>query len=322
MAPQFLLEGRSLDELAREATLLYGPAARIVRAERVLDPGVAGFLGRRHLEVTVELPDAYAPPTTATAPAVHRLGDRRGILALLDTADHAEDLANGQAPAERSTSARPTAETPSTESAGLAELLARLGEQRHGRGEDAGDPVPGLLRVPGDLVLVLGVADAARQVVASMVTLAQGRGDVVAVHEGGATEVHDAYAPRLERRRLVTRWDAAEARALAVEAGATVLTAYGLGSVADGLPHLEAARALAADQVWLVVDARHKPGDIGPWVQRVCDALSVDALAVVGAGESATPHTVNQLRVPIGWLDGQPAPATVLRAATRTPSAT
>ncbi|MEW1955591.1 hypothetical protein [Terrabacter sp. NPDC080008] len=327
MARQFLLEGRSLDELAREATQLYGPGARIVRAERVLDAGVAGFLGRRHLEVTVEVPDAYAHATPAPTPTVHVLGDRAGILALLDSADQAEDLANGLDPDGTTTTgsvpSRPTLpETPSTESIGLGELLARLGEQRHGRAEDAAAAVPALLQAAGDLVLVLGLADSAHGVVATMAAAARQRGEAVAVHQGGAIGLDDASTTTLERRRLVTRWDAAEARAHAVEADATVLTAYGLGSSSADLPHLESAKALAADQVWLVVDARHKPEDTETWVRRVLATMSIDALAVVGAGETATPQTVNRLGIPLGWLDGQPAPRTVLAAAPHTPSVT
>ena len=96
LVPQFLLEGRSLEELTREATELYGAEARIVRADRVLDPGVAGFLGRRHLEVMVEVSDTHdGEPSPggsggATGRAhpgtrAHALSDRAGILALLET---------------------------------------------------------------------------------------------------------------------------------------------------------------------------------------------------------------------------------------------
>ena len=312
MAQQFLLEGRSLDELAREATHLYGDGARIVRAERVLDAGIAGFLGRRHLEVTVEVPDARAPRVVPVQPALHVLGDRTGILALLDSADRAEDDVNADAYAD--VNDEPTAGTDgpvstepvSTESPGLADLLARLGDDGD-RTRRPAERVPVLLSAPGDLVLVLGLEDTARQVAATMVAASAsttgGPGHVL--HAAGATDAHGlAY--------LAGRWDAARARATAVESGTTVLVACGLGPTAAGLPQLGAATALAPDQVWLVVDARHKPDDTGAWVDHVRASVPVDALAVVGAGESRSAHTVNDLGVPVGWTDGEPAPRTVL----------
>lgn len=351
MAPQFLLEGRSLDELTREAAELYGSDARIVRAERVLDPGVAGFLGRRHLEVMVEVPDlprvqpeagADVPTTgVVVAPAGHVLRDRAGILALLDDADSSEDDVNadlvgrterplGPARALGPASAlggvapvvepwapvaglplagalgapvRPATVVPdvSTESPQLTELLARLGDDRAGRA------VPAPLSAPGDLVLVVGLGDSALHVTASMLEVAGGAatGSGWAVYGAGAT------APAT-RPRLTGRWDAVRSRALAVEVGAAVLVACDPGSPTGGLPHLEAAASLAPDQVWVVVDARHKPDDTSAWVERVRAVMEVDALAVVGAGESLSPHTVNWLRVPVGWVDGLPAPRTVL----------
>ncbi|GAA2747462.1 hypothetical protein GCM10009868_37060 [Terrabacter aerolatus] len=309
---QYLLEGRSLDELAREATALYGAGARIVRAERVLDPGVAGFLGRRHLEVMVEVPDTYVPVTTRR-PGVHVLGDRTGLLALLDSADRAEDDVNA-------TSAEPGAipsapigavATVSTESDSLSELLSRLGVDRGDHDDPArtahasGAAVPALLDAPGDLVLVLGLGDSAWPVTDSMAAALERSGRSIARHGGGA-------AARPGGPRLASRWDAAEARALAVEAHATVVTAYGLGSPTTGLPHLDEVGVLGPDQVWLVVDARHKADETFDWVATVREVLHVDALAVVGAGDSRTAHTVNGLGLPLGWLDGMPAPRTVL----------
>ncbi|MER7071865.1 hypothetical protein [Terrabacter sp. NPDC000476] len=360
MAPQFLLEGRSLDELTREATELYGADARIVRAERVLDPGVAGFLGRRHLEVMVEVPDQPRPPSEAgpdtrtadvvVAPAGHVLSDRAGILALLDDADSSEDDVNADlvGRADRPTGlarvtgpvgpaghpgapdpagapgpvapvvetrapvpgaplagapVRPATVVPdvSTESPQLTELLARLGDDRAGRA------VPAPLSAPGDLVLVVGLGDSALHVTASMLEVAGGGG----TGSGWAVYGAGASAPAA-RPRLTGRWDAVRSRALAVEVGAAVLVACDPGSPTGGLPHLEAAASLAPDQVWVVVDARHKPDDTSAWVDRVRAVMEVDALAVVGAGESLSPHTVNWLRVPVGWVDGMPAPRTVL----------
>ncbi|WP_323102039.1 hypothetical protein [Intrasporangium sp. YIM S08009] len=320
MAPQFLLEGRSLDELAREATHLYGDGARIVRAERVLDAGIAGFLGRRHLEVTVDVPDSRVPRVVPIQPALHVLGDRAGILALLDSADRAEDDVNADVTAAADADAGRDGEAHagphvgrdgdgdpvSTESAGLSDLLARLGDDRDRTGRPA-ERIPVLLSAPGDLVLVVGLEDTARHVAAGMVDASTAADGHVGydLHGSGATD------PR-GLSYLAGRWDAARARALAVESGTTVLVACGLGPTSAGLPHLEAAAALGADQVWLVVDARHKHDDTSAWVDHVLGSVEVDALAVVGAGDSRSAHTVNDLGLPVGWKDGEPAPRTVL----------
>ncbi len=314
LALQFLLEGRSLDELTREATELYGAGARIVRADRVLDAGVAGFLGRRHLEVMVEVPDpsdAGVPAAPAgsvlTGPAhpatpAHALNDRAGILALLDHADSDEDDVNADL-IDRAAFVPVTPDL-STESTELTELLARLGEDRAGRA------VPTLLSAPGDLVLVVGLGDSARHVTASMAAAA---GDDAAGGGGWAvygTGTGTAGSPA--RPRLGGRWDAVRARALAVEVRAAVLVDCDLGSPTAGLPHLYGAASLGADQVWVVVDARHKPDETRAWVDRVRSVTDIDALAVIGAGESLSAHTVNGLRLPVGWVDGLPAPRTVL----------
>ncbi|WP_076261905.1 hypothetical protein [Intrasporangium flavum] len=310
MAQQFLLEGRSLDELAREATHLYGDGARIVRAERVLDAGIAGFLGRRHLEVTVEVPDTRVPRVVPIQPALHVLGDRAGILALLDSADRAEDDVNADVRADMAADDAPgiDGDPVSTELPGLSDLLARLGDDG-GRTHRPAERVPTVLSAPGDLVLVVGLEDTARGVATSMADASAAATGRVGhdLHGAGATD--ERGLPH-----LAGRWEAARARALAVESGTAVLVACGLGPTAAGLPHLEAAAALGPDQVWVVVDARHKPDETSAWVDRVRASVEVDALAVVGAGESRSAHTVHDLGVPVGWTDGGPAPRTVPRA--------
>ncbi|MDQ0259565.1 hypothetical protein [Sinomonas atrocyanea] len=331
MAQQFQLRGASLDDLAREAVQTYGAAARIVRAERVLDSGLGGFLGRRHIEVTVHVPDEVGAPTPAAGPALpHLLTARTGIAALLEEAESAEDAlrtvhgparTHGPGPAADpgegggpGAAGAPAADRPhravSTEATDFDALLQRLRRE-----VDAG-AVPTPLSAPGDLVLVLGVGGAAGDVVQSM---AEHAGPVdqfgPAEHPGPKTgwELYGAGAVGLAGRpHLDRRWDAVAARAAAVEEGRAVLVACSLGPFADGLPHLEAAAELAADQVWLAVDARHKPEDTAEWTDRVRGTLPVDALAVLGAGETRTAHTVNRLGIPLGWVDGSPAPRTVL----------
>ncbi|GAB2742853.1 hypothetical protein [Sinomonas soli] len=334
MAQQFQLRGASLEDLAREALQTYGAAARIVRAERVLDSGLGGFLGRRHIEVTVHVPDEGGLPTAAGAPALpHVLTARTGIAALLEEAESAEDAlrtvrappgrhdpgpaadpAEGGAARGPGGAGAPAADRPhravSTEATGFDALLQRLRRE-----VDAG-AVPTPLSAAGDLVLVLGIGGAAGAVVQSMAERA-GAADQQgpAEHPGpeAGWELYGAGAVGLaDRPHLDGRWDAVAARAAAVEEDRAVLVACSLGLLADGLPHLEAAAELAADQVWLVVDARHKPEDTAEWTDRVRGTLPVDALAVLGAGETRTAHTVNRLGIPLGWVDGSPAPRTVL----------
>jgi hypothetical protein len=295
---QYLLRGRSLDELAREATELYGADARIVRAERVLDAGLPGFLGRRHLEVTVQVPDPAARELVPAAPAVHVLGRRAGIAALLESADSTEDDVN--AAIEERAGPPVSQQAVSTESPGFAEILSRLGD------EVRADPVPAPLSAPGDLVLVLGLENSADSVIRSM-------GEAPPREGTGGWELYSAGAIGLpDRPHLAGWWDAVRARALAVEAGTAILAAGALGSPAAGLPNLRAAAALGADQVWLVVDARHKPDETREWVESVRRTIGVDALAVIGAGDTRSVHTVNRLAIPVGWVDGSPAPRTVL----------
>lgn len=268
-----MLKGSGLEALTREAVALYGPEARIVRAERVLDGGLRGLLGRRHIEATVLVPEP-------TAPAVpHALAGRAGIAALLDDADRAEALMH----------------TPdvSTQGERFDALLEQL------RAEfDAPEPrVPQVLDGVGDFVLVVGRDGAALEVVTSMAAWEPGRG---------------LLAGSLERPL-----DAIAARADAVERSVALLAAFTLGPLDALGPSLDAAAALKPDQVWLVVDARHKPDETTEWVEAAASrlgiaGLTVDALAVVGAAETRTPHTVNGLGLPVGWVDGSPAPRTVL----------
>lgn len=296
-------------DLAREAAQTYGATARIVRAERVLDGGLGGFLGRRHIEVTVHVPDEDEPAVVAVAPDVpHVLDARAGIAALLEEAESAEDaLQFGAAPrAAREGAGRSV----STEATDFDALLHRLRRE-----VDAG-AVPAPLASPGDLVLVLGLEGTAGIVVRSFAEHPLPAEHALAAEHPGPEarwQLFGAGAVGLDDRPyLAGRWDATAARALAVEDARAALVACSLGTVAAGLPHLEAAAELGADQVWLVVDARHKPEDTAQWADRVRSTLAIDALAVLGAGETRTAHTVNRLGIPLGWVDGSPAPRTVL----------
>ncbi|GAA1156571.1 hypothetical protein [Nesterenkonia sandarakina] len=53
---RYVLKGRSLARLGAQALAEYGPQARIVSAERILQGGIGGFLAREHFEAVVEVP--------------------------------------------------------------------------------------------------------------------------------------------------------------------------------------------------------------------------------------------------------------------------
>jgi hypothetical protein len=108
------------------------------------------------------------------------------------------------------------------------------------------------------------------------------------------------------RTALTDRRSALLARADGVERGTVVFCAFGVEPGADPVHSLA---AIDPDQVWVVVDAGRKPEDTQRWVDRITAVVDVAALAVVGAASTATPHTVNTLGIPVGWVDGAPAAA-------------
>ncbi|WP_156144215.1 hypothetical protein [Sinomonas humi] len=299
MAPQqYLLRGSSLEDVTRQAVELYGPEARIVSADSVLDPGLRGLMGRRHVEATVTVPTPIARLAPSVDPAgphalgPHALEARAGIAALLEDADRAEDGFLAAAPG-----ARPSAPSVSTEAEDFDALLERLRTQMDAPEER----VPVLLDGAGDLVLVVGRGETALAVVQSMAArLPEGFSLVSA---GGLS----GDWPHLEDVR-----DAVAARAEGVESGTTVLAALGLRGFDRLAPQFGRAAALRPDQVWLAVDARHKAEETAEWVEAAKARLTVSALALVGTGETRTPETVNALGIPLGWVDGSRAPRTVL----------
>ncbi len=65
----------------------------------------------------------------------------------------------------------------------------------------------------------------------------------------------------------------------------------------DSLP------TIAADQVWIVVDASRKPEDTARWVAAVSARVGVHAIATIGTRRTSTPETVLELGLPEGWSD-------------------
>ncbi len=92
MPNRYRLKGASLEEIRRKAEQLYGPAARIVSAERVISPGIAGLFAQDRYEAMIEIlskhevvtgevvPDAdilagTEPGTAASGPSGGPLGE-------------------------------------------------------------------------------------------------------------------------------------------------------------------------------------------------------------------------------------------------------
>ena len=309
----------------------HGPAARIVAAERITVGGLAGFFAKRHFEVSVEV---GAPSTTGSRVVIDAPA-RAGIAALLADAEEQEaalqlgsprgaaagaGAAGGRSGTGAGGSAsvpgdvgRPVAppvlgvddSVPSTRTPAFAELLQDLSYNApspvapeplaspSARVPVADTttllPVPAPLRRPGDLVLVVGLAADAVAVAGAMAASVGSASVCASGSAPGATRVDD-------------RRGALAARARGVERGETAFVACGWGADAPAI-----LSAVRPDQVWVAVDAGRKPEDTARWVAAVASAVPIDALAAVGWGDTATPETVEELGLPIGWIDDRPA---------------
>jgi hypothetical protein len=323
---RYLLEGATLEELKARILAEHGTDARIVAAERVTVGGIRGFFAKRHFEVTVEVPERRRR-ATHSRPGRQDLPDRQarlGIAALLDDADAVE--------ARLQSSPEPTLSTVSEDFAQLMDELTFQAEPdpvpillTETRLRTSGSPilaapassaitpsmpvgvVPRPLSGHGDLVLVVGLPDAALQVAHSMALA--GLGEVIVA---GAV-------PSMGAERADDRRGSLSARARGVEGGRTGFVAFGLGgNLTDPMALVaaltETLAPIEADQIWLVVDAGRKPSDTARWAAAVGAITPIDAIAVVGASTTGTPDTVDELGLPIGWIDGRPATATTLAA--------
>ncbi|WP_148040111.1 hypothetical protein [Cryobacterium tepidiphilum] len=285
---RFQREGASLETLQASVLVEFGPHARIVAAEKVTVGGIRGFFARQHYEVTVEVPGPAPLPRSLDTPA------RLGIAALLAEAEEAEAQLHG-APSPVSTGSGDFAAlmddlTFTTVSPGDLELL---------NPEATRPPViPSPLAGAGDLVLVLGIGEDPLVVAQSM-----------AEHVAGeaATDVSGAGLLARTRAESVTdRRRALTCRARGVQNGCPVYVAFGLGW-SDGEEAATAVADLGADQVWVAVDVARKSSDTAAWVGALARRLPVDGVAVVDCAATASPGTVEELGIPVGWADGRPA---------------
>ncbi len=341
------LEGKSIEELQARVLAEHGPSARIVAAERITVGGVGGFFAKRHFEVSVEIGVPTATGSRVVIDAPTRVGiaalledaeEQEAALQLGTGGGAARAGASGAAGVARGaggagaaasgSSSAPAADAapdqgtvprhdvpqpvlgiddsvPSTRTHAFAELLDDLSYNAPSpatpahadpiAGRTPGPesttllPVPAPLSRPGDLVLVVGLPADALSVATAMAASVGSTSVGAAGSAPGANRVDD-------------RRGALAARALAVERGESVLVACGW---AADVPAVLAA--VRPDQLWVAVDAGRKPEDTARWVAAVASAVPIDALATVGSAATTTPETVEELGLPIGWVDDRPA---------------
>ncbi len=394
MPNRYRLKGSTLAEIRQKAELQYGPSARIVSAERVISPGIAGLFAGDHFEALVEvgppdetisgevIPDAgllagdadnavpafrpaarpasrpaarpasrFSRAAAAPKPPVTLAGARpapsstlqdrpeipaarshqlqgAAIAALLEEADaadrgpHDERPDDQRAHSQRAHDQRAHGQRPagvSTASPDFAELLEQLGAglqpvpvsepepsfvNATGGSASAAPPAAPAAKIPapaprtgvGDLVLLVGLGDDAMDTALTMSTAAGGAD----VRTGGALSAYGHL-------HVDGRQGATAARAHAVLTDRTVLVAYGLNRAREAAEKPKELAALAADQIWLVVDAGRKHEDTARWVNALASELPVTAIAIVGAAETGTPESVNGLGLPVGWIDNRQA---------------
>lgn len=317
MPNRYRLKGSSLEEIRRKAEQQYGPAARIVSAERVSSPGIAGLFAQDRYEAMIEvlpkhevvtgevvpdadiLPGPAATPVGGAAGSAHQL-QGAAIAALLEEANAAELSLHRPAPAGVSTESRDFAEVLEQLGAGLRAPAAAVGPavvEPAAVEPAASEPeavIPAPLTGVGDLVVLVGLGEDAMDAALEMSTAA-----------GGADVRTAGDLSAYGHLHVDGRQSATAARAHAVVTERTVLVAFGLGRARNALARVPSLAALNADQVWAVVDAGRKHEDTARWVGVLSAQLAVTGVAVVGASETGSAETVTGLGLPVGWIHGR-----------------
>ena len=323
------LEGSTLPELQARVLAEHGDGARIIAAEQVTVGGIRGFFAKRHIEVTVEVPDAPVQILVERGSERRRhardeVTTRLGIAALLDEADAAESLL-GAAPASDRRSSRDTTTTPDV-STGTPDF-ARLMDELTFATSPARRPANGAVPAPAKPAEPQAAepqavdqpadpphhaSDGRPTLSPGAPTMLDGPGDLIlliglpddvtaAATLLSAQASAQASAPLYDERDQVDdRRSALAARARGVEHGRSILVAHSSGDPA----------ALGADQVWAVVHAGRKAADTARWMRDAGELVTIDAIAVLGWDSTTTPGTVLELGPPIGWLApaGPPQP--------------
>ncbi|MBT1668114.1 hypothetical protein KK092_01845 [Curtobacterium flaccumfaciens pv. flaccumfaciens] len=302
--------GATLESLRDAVRTEFGAGARIVAAERVTTPGFGGLFRKAHVEATVEVPEPGDQPTARVLIADSPV-QRVGIAALLADAEAAEARIAG------------TDGTRATRADAFASVLD--GFQADGITPSAPRPT----RAPSEPGAPTGV-DPRLQAAVDAQTVADAQ-PVVETRSGGPSHVLDAPSPAPVGRPTAPAVRSADGDlVLLVGRPNDVDAAAGLFAVRHALRPTDAADrraailaradgvrdghavlavaawddratgdALQADQVWVVVDVGRKPADSAAMVSAVASRLPVVGVVAIGAGETATPGSVDLLGLPV-----------------------
>ncbi|MDJ0316664.1 hypothetical protein [Arthrobacter antibioticus] len=300
MSSQFQLKGHSMESLRWQLFETYGSRARIIRAERIQTGGVFGIGAITSFEVNVEVDDLQEDDPGLTRHERSRLVEvnrgpavpRRGLGALLAQADNADSAAPSQ-------TLKALEQKPDFDAI-MGELA---GEDPYDDSAqvDSARAMPRPSQRPGDVIILAGLREQPLHTAWSMISTLMGGADLLTAGDHRSVGVSHVFLDSVGVKR---------AQALAASVGRPLLIAFSFGQ--RGSSNLSVLASLRPAQLWLVVDAAHKPEDTQSWVRRACRYAVPDALAVVGATDTMTPETVNELRLPVGWVDGHQATSTEL----------
>ncbi|MEO6530367.1 MAG: hypothetical protein ABI563_10515 [Specibacter sp.] len=322
MPTQFQLRGHSLESLRWQLFEKYGAAARIVRAERIQTGGLFGIGATTSFEVMVEVDTAPVPGrafgerggAVRAASARRSAATRRALGDLLAQADrdddarpsgsvraieakpNFDDILDKMAGAVVPDAGVPDAVVPGAGGAGAGGAGAAISgaaSRGGGSGQDV-KVIPRPSSVPGDLIVLVGIRDQPLNTAWSMAGNLQNGAKLLTAGDHRSHGVSHVFLDSVE----VTK-----AQAQAAGEGKPLLIAFSFGQ--RGSSNLSMLASLRPQQLWLVVDAAHKPEDTQSWVRRAARYSVPDALAVLGATDTATPESVNALKLPVGWVDGR-----------------
>jgi hypothetical protein len=300
---QFQLRGHSMEGLRWQLFESYGPAARIIRAERIQTGGLFGIGATTTYEVVVEV-DAD--------PALHKAANDRvgsfGVASVRRSGASRRNLRDLLAEADRADDARPSGAVRAIDA--KPDFDAILGKMVREDADDTGASVTGADKeeesagprvkatprpstTPGDLIILAGMRDQPLYTAWSMISQLQDGAELLTAGDHRYNGVSHVFLDSVEVKKAQT---------LAAGGGRPLLIAFSFGQ--RGASKLSMLASVRPNQLWLVVDAAHKPEDTASWVRRACRYSVPDALAVQGTTDTATPESVNALKVPVGWVDG------------------
>lgn len=314
----YLLEGESLAEIQRRATIEYGPDARLISAEKVTIGGIGRFMAKSHYEAVVEVPKSAVPQQASSASDQESAPRGSGLATLLDAADSAELRDSGleaqDAPTPQNRRGRRTKSMDPSDFAKVLDSQAFAIKPANGRraaarveearkrsrtavaavsaNQNQKTTVPTLLSGEGDLIVVVGP-----HTDALLACVRITGGTYLRRNAGALAQELDPAAS--SRRPITDRRGVLRARATAVEQDAALLVALSLDLPEERAEQLALLSVLEADQLWVAVDVTRKPEDTGAWVQQLAAVRPVDGVLCLNAGYTSTPHTVHALGLPV-----------------------